>query len=221
MFSCNTPFTQPIKLSELLMNQSYSRSWWCHNHWHTWNFAHLPYTVPGWARIQAHQQYDCSSSWQPAISHHFTFNIVNLASLTCEVTWPSGPTGVQSRNSPLCYWIFLKAQISAGYDSIICTFSVTYILIFLHILWYAVLRVGELCWQNWLFKSPYYGMRKPQVWEIMQLNKKNFRLLNSPVVSMSLSLPKCHFSRHNPLAEQLKSPTPKLNGGQHTRMDIM
>lgn len=80
MFSCNTPFTQPIKLCELLMNQSCSRSWWCHHHWHTWNFAHLPYTVPGWARIQAHQQYDCSSLWQPVISYHFTFNIVNLAS---------------------------------------------------------------------------------------------------------------------------------------------
>ena len=32
-------------------------------------------------------------------------------------------------------------------------------------------------------------MRKPQVWEIMQLNKKNFCLLNSPVVSTSFSLP--------------------------------
>jgi hypothetical protein len=178
MFYGITPFTQPIKRSELQMNQSYSRSWWCHHHWHTWNFAHLPYTVPGWARIQAHQQYDCSSSWQPVTSHHFTFNIVNLASylsLTCEVTWPWGPTGVRSRNLPLCYWIFLKAQISAGYDSIICTSNVIYILVFLHILWYAVLRVGELCLQNWLFKSHFYGMRKPQAWEIMQLNKKSLK----------------------------------------------
>jgi len=91
---------------------------------------------------------------------------------------------------------------------------------FLHILWYTVLSVGELCLQNWLFKSHYDGIRKPQVWEIMQPNKKKFWILNSPVVSMSLSLPNV-ISQDTTLFEQGKIPPRNWMGGQHTRMEIM
>jgi hypothetical protein len=160
-----------------------------------------------------------SSLWQPVISHHFTFNIVNIASLTCGVIRPWGPTGVQTYHCVTEYsW---KFKFKQGNDSIICTSSVIYILVFLHILWYAVLSVGELCLQNWLFKSHYYGMRKPQVWEIMHLNKNNFWILNSPVVSMSLSLPNAISQDTTLCLSKGKVPPRNWMGGQHTRMEIM
>ena len=89
----------------------------------------------------------------------------------------------------------------------------TYIVICSLTCWWIVLA-------KLIFKSHYYGMRKPQVWEIMQLNKKNFCRLNSPVVSMSLSLPNAISQNTTLWLSKGKVPPWKWMAGQHTRMEI-